>query len=142
VCSAQKPKLGGRSLLGRCRTGRQFSLSLPAKWRLMMQNLTTSELAAWLENAAREKPVLLDVREPWEFQTCHIDGAVTMPMNTIPSKLYELDAEQPIVCICHHGVRSMQVALFLEQNGFTQISNLTGGVHAWAQQVDNTMLTY
>ena len=107
-----------------------------------MQNSTTPELVAWLENAAREKPVLLDVREPWEFQTCHIDGALTMPMNTIPGKLSELETEQPIVCICHHGVRSMQVASFLEQHSFTQISNLTGGVHAWAQQVDGTMPTY
>lgn len=65
-----------------------------------------------------------------------------MPMNTIPDKLSELDTEQPIVCICHHGMRSMQIAVFLEQNGFTQISNLIGGVHAWAQQVDRTMPTY
>jgi len=107
-----------------------------------MQNLTTHELAAWLENAAREKPVLLDVREPWEFQICHIDGSLTMPMNTIPSKLSELNAEQPIVCICHHGTRSMQVALFLEQYGFNQINNLTGGVHAWAQETGGTMPTY
>ena len=107
-----------------------------------MQNLTTPELAAWIEDAAREKPVLLDVREPWEFQTCHIDGSLTMPMNTIPGKLSELIAAQPIVCICHHGMRSMQVALFLEQHGFTKVSNLTGGIHAWAQQVDSTMPTY
>ena len=107
-----------------------------------MQNLTPPELAAWIANAAREKPVLLDVREPWEFQTCHIDGSLTMPMNTIPDRLSELDTAQPIVCICHHGMRSMQVALFLEQHGFTQTSNLTGGVHAWAQQVDSTMPTY
>jgi len=107
-----------------------------------MQNLTTSELAAWHENAAREKPVLLDVRESWKFETCHIYGALTMPMNTIPGKLSELIAAQPIVCICHHGARSMQAALFLEQHDFTQIRNLTGGVHAWAQQVDGTMPTY
>jgi len=118
-----------------------YQLNLMEK-QFPIRNLTTPELAAWLENAAREKPVLLDVREPWEFQTCHIDGALTMPMNTIPDKLSELDAEQPIVCICHHGVRSMQVALFLKQHGFTQISNLTGGIHAWAQQVDGTMPTY
>ena len=122
---------------------KQFSLNRAAsKKQFSISNLTTPELAVWLENAARKKPVLLDVREPWEFQTCHIDGALTMPMNTIPDKLSELDAEQPIVCICHHGVRSMQVALFLKQHGFTQISNLTGGVHAWAQQVDGTMPIY
>ncbi len=107
-----------------------------------MQNLTTLELSAWLANSSRQKPVLLDVRELWEFQTCHIDGSLIMPMNTIPGKLSELDAAQTIVCICHHGVRSRQVALFLEQQGFTKMINLTGGVHAWAQQVDGTMPTY
>jgi rhodanese-related sulfurtransferase len=107
-----------------------------------MHNLTTPELATWLADAVREQPVLLDVREPWESQTCHIDGALTVPMNTIPDKLSELSAEKPIVCMCHHGMRSMQVGLFLEQHGFTNISNLTGGIHAWAQQVDGTMPTY
>ena len=107
-----------------------------------MQYLTTQELAAWMANAAREKPVLLDVREPWEFKICLIDGSFNIPMHTIPGKLSELNAAQPIVCICHHGVRSRQVALFLERNGFNQISNLEGGVHAWAQQVDGTMPTY
>ena len=107
-----------------------------------MQHLTTPELAAWIANSSRQKPVLLDVREPWEFRTCHIDGAFNIPMHTIPGKLSELNAAQPIVCICHHGVRSLQVGLFLERNDFTQISNLTGGVHAWAQQVDGTMPTY
>jgi rhodanese-related sulfurtransferase len=128
--------------LGGGSTDKRFALSLSAKRILTMQNLTTSELAVWINNSAPEKPVLLDVRESWEFQTCHIEGALTMPMNTIPGKLSELDEEQAIICICHHGVRSMQVALFLEQHGFTQISNLTGGVHAWAQQVDSTMPTY
>ncbi len=99
-------------------------------------------MATWRADAVREQPVLLDVREPWEFQTCHIDGALTVPMNTIPDKLSELSAEKPIVCMCHHGMRSMQVGLFLEQHGFTNISNLTGGIHAWAQQVDGTMPTY
>ncbi|MEQ1742463.1 MAG: rhodanese-like domain-containing protein [Candidatus Nitrotoga sp.] len=108
----------------------------------IMQTLTAPDLAAWLSDKTRDKPVLLDVREPWEFQTCHIDGALSTPMNTIPDRLSELDPEQAIVCICHHGMRSMQIAVFLEQNGFTHVSNLTGGVHAWAQQVENTMPTY
>ena len=107
-----------------------------------MQHLTTPELAAWIASSSRQKPVLLDVREPWEFRTCLIDGSFNIPMNSIPGKLSELDTTQQIVCICHHGVRSKQVAFFLEQNGFTQVSNLTGGVHAWAQQVDTTMPTY
>lgn len=107
-----------------------------------MQSLTARELASWLDDAGRDKPVLLDVREPWEFETCHIDGSVTMPMNTVPDSLTELDAEQLIICICHHGVRSMQVAAYLEQQGFNRVINLTGGVDAWAKQVDSTMPTY
>lgn len=107
-----------------------------------MQSLTAPELAAWLDNTAQPKPVLLDVREPWEFQFCHISDSLTMPMNTIPGRLSELNADLPIVCICHHGVRSMDVGQFLKQQGFTRVSNLTGGVHAWALQVDGTMPTY
>ena len=107
-----------------------------------MRHLTAPELAAWIADTARAQPVLLDVREPWEFETCHLPGALPIPMRTIPARLAELDVDAPIVCICHHGARSMQVAGFLEQNGFTQISNLTGGVHAWAQQVDSGMPTY
>lgn len=107
-----------------------------------MQTLTAPELAAWLADSSREKPVLLDVREPWEFQTCRIEGSVPIPMNSIPARMQELDDETPIVCICHHGARSMSVAAFLERNGFSQVINLTGGVHAWALQVDNSMPTY
>jgi rhodanese-related sulfurtransferase len=65
-----------------------------------------------------------------------------MPMNTVPTRIQELDEETPIVCICHHGARSMSVAAFLERQGFTQVTNLTGGVHAWALQVDGAMPTY
>jgi len=61
----------------------------------MMQKLTTPELAAWIANTTRERPVLLDVRAPWEFQTCHIDGALAMPMDNIPGNLSELNPEQP-----------------------------------------------
>ncbi|MEI8010253.1 MAG: rhodanese-like domain-containing protein [Candidatus Nitrotoga sp.] len=107
-----------------------------------MQALTAPDLSTWLSDTTRVNPTLLDVREPWEFQACHIAGAITIPMNDIPDRLSELDVNQPIVCICHHGMRSMQIAVFLEQNGFSKISNLTGGVHAWAQQVDSTMPTY
>lgn len=107
-----------------------------------MQQLSATELAVWLADSARDKPFLLDVREPNEFQYCHIEGAVLMPMQSIPARLNELEEDAAIVCICHHGMRSMQVARFLEQNGFANIINLTGGVHAWAQQVDPNMPTY
>src|SRR5688500_18561248 len=101
-----------------------------------MQQMTAAQLSDWIADTSRAKPVLLEVRERWEYETCHIEGAVLMPMNTVPARQEELDPETPIVCICHHGMRSMQVAAFLERNGFTQTINLTGGVHAWAQQVD------
>ncbi len=107
-----------------------------------MQTMTAPELAVWLADESRPKPLLLDVREPWEFQTCHIEGAVPMPMNTVPARMQELDEDAAIVCICHHGARSMSVAAFLERNGFANVINLTGGVHAWAQQVDGSMPTY
>ncbi len=107
-----------------------------------MQHLTAPQLAEWLADPARPNPVLLDVREPWEYDTCHIDGAMLIPMNTIPARQEELEPDAPVVCICHHGARSMQVAAFLERSGFTEVANLTGGVHAWAQQVDGTMPTY
>jgi rhodanese-related sulfurtransferase len=107
-----------------------------------MQNITAPELAAWLADDAKISPFLLDVREPGEHQICHIPGVMLMPMQTVPMRLQELDPAAVIVCVCHHGGRSMQVAHFLEQNGFSQVINLTGGVHAWAHQVDNGMPTY
>ncbi|HWT71316.1 MAG TPA: rhodanese-like domain-containing protein [Oxalicibacterium sp.] len=107
-----------------------------------MQHLTAPELAALLASNSGAAPVLLDVREPWEYQLCRIAGTVSMPMNTIPGQLDQIDREAQIVCICHHGARSLRVAQFLENNGFEQVVNLTGGVHAWATQVDPSMPTY
>ncbi len=107
-----------------------------------MHHLSPPELAAWLADEARAQPLLLDVREPWEYQTCHIAGSQLMPMATVPMRQEELDPEQAVVCICHHGARSMQVAAFLERAGFANVTNLTGGIHGWAQLVDPTMPTY
>ena len=107
-----------------------------------MQMITAPELAAWLADDTRAKPVLLDVRENWEFDTCHIEGSVLIPMNTIPGRIDDLDEDADIVCICHHGARSLNVAAFLERNGFGKMVNLTGGIHAWALQVDGTMAKY
>jgi rhodanese-related sulfurtransferase len=107
-----------------------------------MLQINPAQLADWLADPLRTAPLLLDVRQPWEFDTCHIAGARLMPMNSVPEQLAQLDPAAPLVCICHHGARSLQVAAFLEQRGFTDIANLSGGVHAWAQQVDPTMATY
>ena len=107
-----------------------------------MQQIQPVELKAWLSDAARQKPLLLDVREQWEFETCHIDGAQLVPMNTIPERHSEFAADQDIVVVCHHGGRSQQVAMFLEGKSFTRIFNLQGGVNAWATQVDPAMPKY
>lgn len=107
-----------------------------------MRHLSALQLADWLADREQPAPLLLDVRQPWEFDTCHIEGARLLPMNDVPQQLAQLDTATSIVCICHHGARSLQVAAFLERNGFADISNLDGGMHAWAQQVDPTMATY
>jgi rhodanese-related sulfurtransferase len=107
-----------------------------------MQHLTAPELADWLNDDSRAKPFLLDVRENWEYETCHIAGSTLMPMQTIPARIDDLDEEAAIVCICHHGARSLNVAAFLEHHGFSKVSNLTGGIHAWAVQVDSSMPQY
>jgi rhodanese-related sulfurtransferase len=107
-----------------------------------MNHVSAPELAAWLADASRPQPFLLDVRENWEFETCQIAGSTQIAMNSIPARIDDLDEEAEIVCICHHGARSMQVAAFLERNGFSKMTNLTGGIHAWAVQVDSTMPRY
>jgi rhodanese-related sulfurtransferase len=88
------------------------------------------------------KPTVLDVREEWEYAQAHLPGSVHIPMGQIPARFNELDAAQPVVVICHHGMRSLQVGQFLEKKGFTQVSNLAGGLDAWAEQIDPSMPRY
>jgi len=107
-----------------------------------VKQITPEELQLWLADAGREPPALLDVREPWEYQTCHIKGSTLVPMNTVPARAQELDASADTIVICHHGARSYQVAMFLERSGFSSLYNLQGGVAAWAQQVDPAMPEY
>ncbi|MBI5937978.1 MAG: sulfurtransferase [Betaproteobacteria bacterium] len=107
-----------------------------------MKQIRSFELKAWLDDPRREKPVLLDVREPWEFELCRIDGSMLIPMGSVFNRIGELDPARETVVICHHGVRSYHIARLLELNGFTDVINLTGGVDAWATQVDAAMATY
>ena len=107
-----------------------------------MQQITPAQLAAWLADAGRAKPLLLDVREPWEYERARIAGAELVPMRELPGRLQELDASQDIVAICHHGGRSLQVAMFLEKNGYNKVHNLVGGVDAWSRTVDPTVPIY
>jgi rhodanese-related sulfurtransferase len=104
--------------------------------------LSASGLASWLADASRPNPTLLDVREPWEFATCRLDDALSIPMRDVPARIAEIDLDAPVVCICHHGARSMQVAAFLKARGASDVHNLTGGLAAWADQVDPSFPTY
>jgi rhodanese-related sulfurtransferase len=106
-----------------------------------MRDLRPRELEAHLQRAT-EVPLLLDVREPWEFEICHLEGSRLVPMRQIPAALPTLDRQRETVVVCHHGIRSRQVAIYLEQIGFTRVINLGGGVDAWAREVDQGMAIY
>jgi rhodanese-related sulfurtransferase len=118
----------------------------------MIAQLSPADFSAWrdsLEPNARA-PVVLDVREPWEIQTASVteDGFTLLhiPMREVPARVGELKqqfgADQPVVCLCHHGMRSLQVANFLAQSGFTAVVNLQGGIDAWSRQRDTAVPLY
>ena len=105
-----------------------------------MRQLRHAELAAYLQTG--HAPVLLDVREPWEWNLCHLPDAILIPMRELPARLHELDKDAETVVICHHGVRSYHAARYLETLGFGDVVNLSGGVAAWADEVDPAMPRY
>jgi rhodanese-related sulfurtransferase len=107
-----------------------------------MKTISAPALAHWLQDPERPAPRLLDVRESWEHGICHIAGSRLLPIRSLPAQLDLLDADDPIVCICHHGIRSAHVAMWLARQGFADVYNLSGGVDAWARQVDLKMATY
>jgi rhodanese-related sulfurtransferase len=106
-----------------------------------MRTMTAQQLQSYLQSAETQ-PVLLDVREPQEFAHCHIEGSVNIPMNTVPARLSELAQEMEIITVCHHGMRSGAIAEFLLSRGYLNITNLQGGIDAWAVQVDPKMPRY
>ena len=85
---------------------------------------------------------LLDVREPWEVALAAISGSVCIPLHEIPSRLNELDANSEIIVMCKVGGRSQRAAEFLSAQGFGQVSNLRGGIDAWARDVDPSVAAY
>lgn len=87
--------------------------------------------------------VLLDIREPWEIAKARIEGAASIPMGEIPSRAFqELDPESHIVALCHSGVRSMNVAVWLRNQGFEKVQSLRGGIDAWSREVDPAIPRY
>lgn len=107
-----------------------------------MEQLRPRQLAEWLADAERPQPLLLDVREAWEYELCHLPDTLLIPMHLVPTRCDELPADRDIVVICHHGGRSMQVAMFLERRGYAAVHNLAGGVDAWANEVDASLRRY
>jgi rhodanese-related sulfurtransferase len=108
-----------------------------------MKQLAVQQLDA---HCTSSQALLLDVREPWEVELAAISlpgvAAINMPMGSVPERMSELDPAQSIVCICHHGVRSLQVVAFLQRHGFESVYNLAGGIDAWSAEVDPTVPRY
>ena len=102
----------------------------------------------WLVSTAQNGtlPLVLDVREPWELQTASVAATgfelLAIPMASIPNQLANLDPARPVACLCHHGVRSLRVAAYLAQQGFEHVSNITGGIDAWAHEFDSSVPLY
>lgn len=111
-----------------------------------MQPLPADQLQAFAARHAAASPVLLDVREAWEVAAAsmRIDGLrlLHIPMNDVPARVAELDPASPVVCLCHHGMRSAQVGAWLERQGFDSVHNLSGGIDAWSLGVDPAVPRY
>lgn len=110
---------------------------------MLNYEISTGELRDLLASVGPEGFVLLDVREPWEFEEARIEGSVLMPMSEVSSRaLQELERESRIIAICHHGVRSMSITAWLREQGFAQAQSLRGGIDAWSAEIDPSVPKY
>ncbi len=113
---------------------------------MTIAQLSPGLLAGWLAGHASLKPLVLDVREPLELKAASVKPEgfelVHIPMGQLPARLGELDPARPVACLCHHGMRSQQVALYLARNGFDEVVNLAGGIEAWSMERDPSVPRY
>jgi rhodanese-related sulfurtransferase len=108
----------------------------------MLEPEITAEVFAQ-QRSQPTAPLLLDVREPWEYATANLPGAVLMPMGDVPSRAHqELDPDQPIVVLCHHGARSLSVTMWLREQGFEHVQSLAGGIDRWSRVIDPSVPRY
>lgn len=107
---------------------------------MTVKSITPLELKELL--ASDNPPLVVDVREPDEVNICALSCSLHMPLGTLMAGVANLPTDQAIVTLCHHGRRSLQAALLLQGCGFSQILNLAGGIHAWAEQVEPSMNRY
>jgi len=92
---------------------------------------------------AGQRFTLLDVREPWEHEASQIEGSKHIPMGDVPSRAQqELDPDEHIVVLCHHGVRSLTVTNLLRQQGYENVQSMRGGIDGWARTVDPKVPLY
>lgn len=116
----------------------------------MVPHIRPAQLTQWLQQCAQQSPeatpIVLDVREPWEVATASVKPQGFelrhMPMASIPARLHEIPRDRPIACLCHHGGRSAQVAYFLHRQGYEDVVNIAGGIHAWAAELDPSVPQY
>lgn len=106
----------------------------------MISEISVTDLSRRI--AGPDAPVVLDVREPQEIAVARFPGAVEIPMQSVPSRMGELDRNAEIFVLCHHGMRSAHVADYLAEQGFTRVGNVTGGIDAWALMVDPSVPRY
>ena len=86
--------------------------------------------------------VILDVREPGEYEIAHLERATLIPLNDLPQNVDQLDSQSEIVTYCHHGMRSLHAAAFLHQSGFENVKSLAGGIDQWAVEINSTLTRY
>jgi rhodanese-related sulfurtransferase len=108
----------------------------------LIEELPATALREWLTDSTRTAPLIIDVREPWEHAICRIEGSQLLPMQDVATRWRELPADRDIVLLCHHGMRSLHVAHFLEDAGLSRLYNLSGGINAWSEQVDPAVTRY
>lgn len=89
-----------------------------------------------------DKVLLVDVREPWEHQICHIEGAHLIPLGTIPANLALFEEAEEVVLYCHHGMRSLDAAAWLRAQGVAGATSLSGGIERWATEIDSSVPRY
>lgn len=106
----------------------------------MVKEVSPQELQSLLSSG--QEYTLLDVRQPWEFKICHLANSINIPLGDLPKASIQLPDDKELVTICHHGLRSKQAAILLEQCGYQNVISLQGGVDAWARDINPTMERY
>jgi adenylyltransferase/sulfurtransferase len=132
-----------------CGKSPKITSLLPENYQSLICNTPMSDtpLEITIEEAARlllspQPPVLIDVREPDEYKVCQIAGSKLIPLATVPERTAEIPKDLPVLIHCHHGGRSLRATQFLRSKGYTQVSNVKGGIDAWSLKIDPKVPRY